>query len=98
MRWVHIGVRDVTITVRDRGSLAILIAMPMILIVILSSALGNLAANISKTPVAIVDLDKGTVGAQVTDSFFTDGQLSDLFLAQKVRNPADARALVERGD
>jgi ABC-2 type transport system permease protein len=97
-RWVAIGLRDVTITVRDRGSLAILILMPMVLITILGSALGNLAANIGKTPVAITNLDKGSVGAQVTDGFFTDSQLADLFLAQKVRDPLAARALVEHGD
>jgi ABC-2 type transport system permease protein len=98
MRWFHIGVRDLTITVRDRASVGILIAMPMILIVILSSALGNLASNIGKTPVAILNLDKGTVGAQVTDGFFTDGQLKDLFLAQRMHDPAEARALVASGD
>jgi ABC-2 type transport system permease protein len=98
MRWLHIGLRDLTITVRDRASLGVLIAMPMILILILGSALGNLSANISKIPVAIVNLDKGTVGARITDGFFTDAKLTDLFLAQRMRDPAEARALVERGD
>jgi ABC-2 type transport system permease protein len=97
MRWLHIGIRDMTITARDRASLGILIGMPMILIVILSSALGNLAANIGKTPVAIINLDKGTVGAQVTDGFFNDGPLKDLFLAQRMQNPDEARGLVASG-
>jgi ABC-2 type transport system permease protein len=97
-RWVHIGLRDLTITVRDRASLGILIAMPMVLIVILSSALGNLAANLGKTPVAIVNLDKGKVGAQVTDGFFTDSKLTELFLAQRFHDPAAAREAVARGD
>jgi len=98
VRWVHIGIRDLKITIRDRASVGILIGMPMILIVILSSALGNMAANIGKTPVAIINLDKGTVGAKVTDGFFTDGQLSELFLAQRMRDPAQARALVSSGE
>jgi ABC-2 type transport system permease protein len=98
MRWFHIGVRDLTITIRDRASLGILLVMPMVLIVILSSALGNLASNLGKTPVAIVNLDKGTVGAKVTDGFFTSSQLTDLFLAQRMRDPAQAAALVARGD
>jgi ABC-2 type transport system permease protein len=97
MRWFHIGVRDLKVTVRDRASLAVLIVMPMVLIVILSSALGGISDNIGKTPVAILNLDKGTVGADVTDSFFSDGQLSDLFLAQRMRNPEEARALVANG-
>lgn len=98
MRWFHIGIRDLTITVRDKASIGILIGMPMILIVILSSALGGMSANLSKTPVAIVNLDQGTVGAQVTDGFFTDGQLSDLFLARRLHSPEEARSLVASGE
>ena len=98
MRWLHIGIRDLTITVRDRASLMILLVMPMVLIIILSSALGNLAANIGKTPVAIVNLDQGKVGAKVTDGFFTDSKLSDLFLAQRMHDPEEARALVADGE
>jgi len=98
VRWVHIGIRDLKITIRDRASVGILIGMPMILIVILSSALGNMAANLGKTPVAIINLDKGTVGAKVTDGFFTDDQLSELFLAQRMRDPTQARALVSSGE
>jgi ABC-2 type transport system permease protein len=98
VRWFHIGIRDLTITFRDRASLGILLVMPMVLIIILSSALGNLAANLGKTPVAIINLDKGTVGAKVTDGFFTDSTLSDLFAAQRMRDPEAARALVANGD
>ena len=98
MRWFHVGIKDLTVTVRDRGSLAILIAMPMILIVILSSALGNLASNLGKTPVAVINLDQGRVGAQITDGFFTDQQLTTLFLAQRMTDPLEARTLVAKGD
>ena len=98
MRWLHVGIKDLTVTVRDKGTLAILIAMPMILIVILSSALGNLQSNLGKTPVAIVNLDEGKVGAQVTDGFFNDAQLTELFLARRMTNPEEARALVAKGD
>lgn len=98
MRWLSIGMKDLTVTVRDKASLGILIAMPMILIVILSSALGNLASNLGKMPVAIVNLDRGRVGAQVTDGFFDDKQLSDLFAAVRMTDPDEARASVARGD
>jgi ABC-2 type transport system permease protein len=97
MRWLHIGIRDLKITIRDRASLGILIVMPMVLIVILSSALGNISSNIGKTPVAILNLDQGKVGAQVTDGFFTDGALSELFLASRMHDPGEARALVASG-
>jgi len=98
VRWLHVGIKDLTVTVRDKGTLAILIAMPMILIVILSSALGNLQSNLGKTPVAIVNLDEGKVGAQVTDGFFNDAQLTELFLARRMTSPDEARALVAKGD
>ena len=75
MRWLDIGLKDVRVTLRDRGALGILLGMPMLLIVILGSALGNISSNVSKIPVAIVNEDKGDVGAKVTDGFFTDKSL-----------------------
>ena len=98
MRWLRVGIKDLMVTVRDKGTIGILIAMPMILIVILSSALGNLQSNLGKTPVAIINLDEGKVGAQVTDGFFTDAQLTELFLAQRMTSTEEARALVAKGD
>jgi ABC-2 type transport system permease protein len=98
VRWVAIGLKDLRITMRDRAALGILLGMPMILILILGSALGNLAANIEKIPVAIVNTDKGKVGAKITDGFFTDPQLTKLFLARRMHDPIEARAAVERGD
>jgi ABC-2 type transport system permease protein len=97
VRWLHIGLRDLKITVRDRASLGILIAMPMILIVILSSALGNLAEGIEKTPVGIVNLDKGGLGQKIVDAF--DGkELQKLFLVRYMNDPSQAADLVARGD
>jgi len=98
LRWLTIGIKDLRVTVRDKASLGILIAMPMILIVILGSALGNMAANIGKLPVAVVNLDRGRVGAQVTDAFFSDKQLAELFAAERMTDPDEARARVARGD
>lgn len=98
MRWLHVGIKDLMVTSRDKGTLGILIAMPMILIVILSSALGNLASNLGKTPVAIVNMDQGRVGSDVTDAFFTDAQLTELFLARRMADPIEARGLVARGE
>jgi ABC-2 type transport system permease protein len=98
VRWLHIGVKDLTVTVRDFSALGILLVMPAVLIFVLGTALGNLAANIEKTPLGVVNLDKGGVGAKVTDGFFTDAQLTKLFLATRYRSAADARAAVARGD
>jgi ABC-2 type transport system permease protein len=98
VRWLHIGIKDLTVTVRDFAALGILLVMPAVLIMVLGTALGNLAANIEKTPLGIVNLDKGDVGARITDGFFTDAQLSKLFLATRYRSAADARVAVARGD
>ncbi len=98
MRWLDIGLKDVRVTLRDRGALGILLGMPMLLIVILGSALGNISSNVSKIPVAIVNEDKGDVGAKVTDGFFTDESLVKLFNASRVNSASDAVASVQRGD
>ena len=98
MRWLDIGLKDVRITARDRGALGILLGMPMILIVILGSALGSISSNVSQIPIAIVNQDKGSVGGKVTDGFFTDKSLVKLFAAQRVSSAEDAVAAVQRGD
>jgi ABC-2 type transport system permease protein len=98
VRWIHIGVKDLKVTVRDRAATGILLLMPMLLIVILGSALGDLSANISRIPVAIVNLDEGDVGTRIADSFLTDAALKDLFLSRSLRDPIEARAEVERGN
>ncbi len=98
MRWIHIGLKDLRITARDIAAVGVLLGMPMVLIVILGSALGNLNANIGKIPVAIVNEDTGDVGARITDGFFTDPSLRTLFSATRMGDPAAARAAVARGD
>jgi ABC-2 type transport system permease protein len=98
MRWVYIGLKDLRITLRDIGAVGVLLGMPMVLIVILGSALGNLNANVDKIPVAIVNLDTGSVGAQITDSFFTDASLKKLFDARRGTDADAARASVADGD
>jgi ABC-2 type transport system permease protein len=98
VRWVHIGIKDLRVTVRDRAATGILLLMPMLLIIILGSALSDMAANISKIPVAVVNMDEGDVGARIADSFLTDAALKDLFLTSSPRDPVEARAEVERGN
>lgn len=98
MRWYHIGIKDLKVTVRDVAAIGVLLGMPIVLIFILGSALGNLNASIGKIPVAIVNLDQGRVGSKVTDGFFTDKQLLKLFVATRMRSVSEARAAVARGD
>lgn len=98
MRAWYIGLKDVHVTLRDRSALGILLAMPMVLIAILGSALGGMGGSISHVGVAVVNLDKGTVGKRVTDPFFTQKRLTDIFDAQRLRDPGAAEEMVSRGD
>lgn len=98
MRWFHIGIKDLKVTIRDVAAIGVLLGMPIVLIFILGSALGNLSSSIGKIPVAIVNLDQGRVGAKVTDGFFTDSQLRKLFATTRMRSVSEARAAVSRGD
>ncbi len=62
MRAIEIALKDVKTIARDYKALAIIIAMPIILIVILGAALGGVfagAETISRFSVAVVDLDGG---------------------------------------
>jgi ABC-2 type transport system permease protein len=98
VRWFHIGIKDLKVTVRDVAAVGVLLGMPIVLIFILGSALGNLNSSIGKIPVAVVNLDRGRVGAKVTDGFFTDAQLLKLFSATRMRSLPEARDAVARGD
>jgi ABC-2 type transport system permease protein len=98
VRWFHIGIKDLKVTLRDVASVGVLLGMPIVLIFILGSALGNLNSSIGKIPVAIVNLDQGRVGAKVTDGFFTDSQLLKLFDARRMRSVPEAQAAVASGD
>ena len=54
MRWFHIGIKDLKVTVRDVAAVGVLLGMPIVLIFILGSALGNLNSSVGKIPVDAV--------------------------------------------
>lgn len=56
LRALHIAVKDVRIWVRDISALGVLLGMPVVLIMILGSALGGMGST-AEIPVAIVNLD-----------------------------------------
>ena len=99
--WLDIALKDVRVTMRDRSAaLHPARVSPLILIFILGSAFGGLAGgmSISGIPVAIVDLDQGSVGAKIADGL-TDSE--DLRRVADMRLATDERAVrreVERGD
>ncbi|MBN2247063.1 MAG: ABC transporter permease [Coriobacteriia bacterium] len=94
-----IAVKDIRIMVRDRAALLVMLAMPLGLIFILGSALGNVGEGDSlDARVAIVNLDQGGLGEQFVEGL-TSAEEIDAVFNVIIRNDADeVRAEVERGD
>ncbi len=95
------GLKDLTVMSRDVPALAVLLAMPIVLILILGSALGSMTGGGSGgtlVKVAIVNEDAGTLGARVSDAFTKEERLRKLFSVTTTLPPEAARAGVERGD
>lgn len=61
MRTWHIAWKDVRIWTRDIAALGVLLGMPVVLILILGSALGGMGANGAAIKVAVVNLDESVM-------------------------------------
>ena len=99
MKLLWIGLKDLSITVRDRKALLILVAMPMILISILGMALAPVfsgSPELARVDVAFVDNDQGQVSRELKEAF-TSKRLREL-VALKVMDEAEARRKVKMGD
>ena len=94
-----IAAKDTRIMVRDRAALLVMLAMPLGLIFILGSALGNLGEGDSlDAEVAIVNQDAGETGERFVDGLTSAEEIDAVFNIH-VREDADAvRTDVERGD
>lgn len=94
-----IAVKDIRIMVRDRAALLVMLAMPLGLIFILGSALGNIGEGDSlDAMVAIVNSDEGELGEQFVEGLTSAEEIEAIFNVS-VRSDADeVRAEVERGD
>lgn len=94
-----IAAKDTRIMVRDRAALLVMLAMPLGLIFILGSALGNVGEGDSlDAEVAIVNLDSGDTGERFVDGLTSAEEIDAVFNIH-VRDDADeVRSEVERGD
>lgn len=94
-----IAAKGTKIMVRDRAALLVMLAMPLGLIFILGSALGNIGEGDSlDTEVAIVNLDKGDTGERFVEGLTSSEDIDAVFNIS-VRDDAEAvRTEVERGD
>ncbi len=94
-----IAAKDTKIMVRDRAALLVMLAMPLALIFILGSALGNIGEGDSlDVEVAIVNLDEGDTGQRFVEGLTSSEDIDAVFNIS-VRDDAGAvRTEVERGD
>lgn len=94
-----IAVKDIRIMVRDRAALLVMLAMPLGLIFILGSALGNVGEGDSlDARVAIVNMDEGDLGEQFVDGLTSSSDIDSVFNISVRDDAQEVRAEVERGD
>ena len=94
-----IAAKDTRIMVRDRAALLVMLAMPLGLIFILGSALGNLGEGDSlDAEVAIVNDDTGETGQRFVDALTSAEEIDAVFNIHVRDDAGEVRTEVERGD
>ncbi len=94
-----IAAKDTRIMVRDRAALLVMLAMPLGLIFILGSALGNIGEGDSlDAEVAIVNRDAGATGERFVEGLTSAEEIQAVFNVSVRDDAEDVRAQVERGD
>ncbi|MDZ4168185.1 MAG: ABC transporter permease [Coriobacteriia bacterium] len=100
----YIAVKDLVVWSRDATALGILLGMPLVLILILGSALGG--AMESDIKVAVVDLSRGHATAaggakppsdELIAAMLESERLDDLFDIEQLPSEKVARALIREG-
>lgn len=100
MRSLEIAFKDLKTIVRDYKALAVIIAMPLVLMMILGAALGTMfeqGATISQFSIAVVDLDQGLVSKQLLETLESE-ELSQLISVHRVDSEQEARSLIDSGE
>jgi ABC-2 type transport system permease protein len=87
--------KDLRQRLRDRSAIVLGFIAPVAVAALISVAFGS--AGSFHAEMAVVDLDRGPVGAGFT-TFVTGPDLADLLTVRQVTSEADARARVARGD
>lgn len=91
--------KDALLIARDRTALLVMLAMPLALIFILGSALGNIGAGDSlDVEVAIVNQDRGETGQRFVEGLTSSEEIDALFNIEVRTDVAQVRTDVERGD
>lgn len=100
MRALVVALKDIKTVARDLKALAIIIAMPLVLVFILGAALGPMFARqetVSPFAVALVDLDKGQVSQLLLEVLRSEG-VSSLIRIRSAASEDEAVELIRRGD
>lgn len=98
MRAIEIAVKDVKIVARDYKALALIIAMPLVLVMILGAALGPMFSRqdrVNPFHVAVVDLDRGQVSSLFMEVINSD-QVAALLKVRVAASEDEARELVRK--
>lgn len=95
---LSIARKDALVLLRDKAAVLVLIGMPLALIFILGSALGNLQSGDFGIKVAIVNEDTGEVGEHFVEGLTGEEELEDLFDIRIDEDAEQVRADVEQGD
>lgn len=99
MRMISIAFKDLLITLKDRKAMALIIAMPLVLIFVLGAALSSNFSSgegIKKFDVAVVDQDGGQFAEEFKSFLKEDG--IEKFLVMKEMNFEEAEKKVKSGD
>lgn len=90
--------KDATVVTRDKAAVLVLIAMPLALIFILGSALGNMGSGDFTIKVGLVNLDSGDVGAKFVEGLTGTREITNIFDITQSDDAAAIRHGVEQGD
>lgn len=90
--------KDFTVLMRDKAAVLVLVAMPIALIFILGSALGNLEEGDFGIEVAIVNQDDGEIGEHFVEGLTETEELGDLFSITLADDADEVRRDVEQGN
>ncbi len=98
MKILQIAIKDLLIAFRDRTGLLLMLVAPIVLTLGMALVSGRLTggsgSGLANIPVAIVNRDDGTFGAELETAFSSEA-LADLLSPQTAADTASGRALVD---
>ena len=94
-----IAAKDLALLLRDKKALVTLLATPLILTLVLGTALGALWSSASPpSPVYYLNEDEGELGSMLFSDVFTLPELADRFDLEEIADIAAARERVGKGE